>query len=93
MVGSFPSPVETVQDGAGKDEMGRGADSRPNDHHHLERLIVSRRYSLRRYEAYLRLGVDSLASSEDGDRDGRSGSEDTNFQYRSLLTGSTYMNP
>jgi hypothetical protein len=73
--------------------MGRGTDGRPYDHHHLECLAVSLGHDLRRYEAYFRLGVDGLTSSEDGDGCSRSGSENANFQYLSLLTGSTYMNP
>jgi hypothetical protein len=73
--------------------MGRGTNSRPYDHHHLERLTVSMGHNLRRYEAHLRLGIDGLTSSEDSDGDGRSGSDDTNHQLRSIATGSTYMNP
>jgi hypothetical protein len=35
LVGSLPSPVETVEDRASEDEVGHGADCWPEDHHRL----------------------------------------------------------
>jgi len=38
MVRSFPSSVETIEDGSSEDQMGDGTNGRPEDHHHLECL-------------------------------------------------------
>jgi len=92
MVCSFSGPVKTIQDGPSKNEMGGGTNSRPYDHHHLECLAI-RMGGCQGEKAYLRLGIDSLTPSEDGEGNGRSGSEDARYQSRSIAAGSTYINP